>query len=257
VGAPIIVDGRLWGAAIVGSSRVELLPPDTEEQLADFAELIAMAIANAAARDELMASRARIVAAGDEARRRIERDLHDGAQQRLVTLALKIRSLEASMPTEGGLKRDMAGVGDGLAAACEELREISHGVHPALLSKGGLRSALRSLARRAAVPVALSINVEQRLPEPVEVAAYYVVAEALTNAAKHARASQVTVTADADGEKLRLSVADDGIGGADPCGGSGLIGLKDRVEALGGHIRLTSHDQKGTTLAAEIPSPRR
>ena len=257
VGAPIIVDGRLWGAAIVGSSCAELPPPDTAEQLADFAELIAMAIANAAARDELMASRARIVAAGDEARRRIERDLHDGAQQRLVTLALKIRSLEASMRTEAGLKQDLAGVGDGLAAACEELREISHGVHPALLSKGGLRSALRSLARRAAVPVALSINVEQRLPEPVEVAAYYVVAEALTNAAKHARASQVAVTADADGEKLRLSVTDDGIGGADPCGGSGLIGLKDRVEALGGNIRLTSHYQKGTTLAAEIPSPRR
>jgi signal transduction histidine kinase len=256
VGAPIIVDGRLWGSAIVGSSRVQPPPPDTEARLTDFAELVATAIANAEARGELTASRARIVAAADEARRRIERDLHDGAQQRLVALGLRVRSLEASLPANGALKREIADLGDALAAANEELRQISHGIHPAVLSRGGLRPALRSLGRRAAVPVDLNITVEQRLPESVEVAAYYVVAEALTNAAKHAHASLVTVTAHVDDECLRVSVADDGVGGANPGGGSGLIGLKDRVEALGGHLHLASHDHHGTTLSAEIPCVR-
>jgi signal transduction histidine kinase len=198
-----------------------------------------------------MASRARIVTAAAEARRRIERDLHDGAQQRLVALGLRVRSLEASLPADGALQREIADLGDVLAAANEELRQISHGIHPAVLSMGGLRPALRSLGRRSAVPVDLKITVEQRLPESVEVAAYYVVAEALTNAAKHAHASLVTVTALADDMCLHISVADDGVGGANPGGGSGLIGLKDRVEAVGGHLHLTSHH--GTTLSAEIP----
>jgi len=253
VGAPIIVDGRLWGAAIVGFSRPEPPPPDTEDRLTDFAELVATAVANAEARGELIASRARIVAAGDEARRRIERDLHDGAQQRLVALGLRTRSLQASLPSESELERQIADLGDGLAAASEELRQISHGIHPAVLSQGGLRPALRALRRRAAIPVELSVEVERRLPESVEVATYYVVAEALTNAAKHARASQVTVTVAADEKQLHLSVTDDGVGGADPGGGSGLIGLKDRVEALGGHIDITSRDHEGTTLTAAIP----
>jgi signal transduction histidine kinase len=253
VGAPIIVDGRLWGAAIVGSSRPEPLAPDTEERLADFAELVATAVANAQARGELIASRARIVTAADEARRRIERDLHDGAQQRLVALGLRIRALQASLPSGSDLNYQIADIGDGLAAASEELRQISHGIHPAVLSQGGLRPALSALRRRAALPVELSINVERRLPKSVEVAAYYIVAEALTNAAKHARASQVTVTVDADDERVRLSVTDDGVGGADPGGGSGLIGLKDRVAALGGQIDITSRDQHGTTVAARIP----
>jgi signal transduction histidine kinase len=230
------------------------LPPDTEARLADFAELVATAIANAEARGELLASRARIVTAADEARRRIERDLHDGAQQRLVAAGLKVRSLEASLPADDALKREVAALGDALAAANEELRRISHGIHPTALSRGGLRLALRSLSRRAGVPVDLSIAVEQRLPESVEVAAYYVVAEALTNAAKHAHASLVTVTAEADDRCLHISVADhDGVGGANSSGGSGLIGLKDRVEALGGHLHLASHDHHGTTLSAEIP----
>jgi signal transduction histidine kinase len=253
VGAPIIVDGRLWGAAIVGSSGAQPPPPDTEARLTDFAELVAMAIANAEARGELMASRVRIVTAADEARRGIERDLHDGAQQRLVALGLKVRSLEASLPADGALKREIADLGDALAAANEELRQISHGIHPAVLTHGGLGPALRSLGRRAAMPVDVNITVKQRLPESVEVAAYYVVAEALTNAAKHAQASLVTVTAQADDKCLRISVADDGVGGANRGGGSGLIGLKDRVEALGGHLHLTSDDHHGTTLSAEIP----
>jgi signal transduction histidine kinase len=252
VGAPIIVDGRLWGAAIVGSSRPEPFAPDTEERLADFAELVATAIANAEARGELMASRARIVAAGDEARRRIERDLHDGAQQRLVTLGLRIRSLQASLPSDCDLEHEIADIGSGLAVASEELRQISHGIHPAVLTKG-LYTTLRALRRRATMPVDLTVNVERRLPESVEVAVYYIVAEALTNAAKHAHASRVSVSVDANDTGVRLSVADNGIGGADPRGGSGLIGLKDRVEALGGQMDISSSDHQGTTLIADIP----
>jgi signal transduction histidine kinase len=252
VGAPIDVDGRLWGAAIIASSGPEPHDPHTEARLADFAELVATAIANAQARDELMASRARIVTAGDEARRRIERDLHDGAQQRLVTLTMHVRSLEADLPADSDAKQQIAELAEELAAASEELRQFSHGIHPAVLSNAGLRPALRSLCRRAAVPVELSINVERRLPESVEVAAYYVVAEALTNAAKHAGASLVTVSVEADDVRVCLSVADNGFGGANPCG-SGLLGLKDRVEALGGRMDVTSRDGAGTTLTAEIP----
>ena len=252
VGAPIDVDGRLWGAAVIASSGPEPHEPHTEARLADFAELVATAIANAQARDELMASRARIVAAGDEARRRIERDLHDGAQQRLVTLTMHVRSLEADLPADSELKYEIAQLAEELAAASEELRQFSHGVHPAVLSHGGRRPALRGLCRRAVIPVKLSVNVERRLPESVEVAAYYVVAEALTNATKHARASLVTVTVDADDLHVRLTVADDGVGGANPRG-SGLIGLKDRVEALGGRMDITSRHGEGTALTAEIP----
>jgi signal transduction histidine kinase len=252
VGTPIDVDGRLWGAAIIASSGPEPHDPHTEARLADFAELVATAIANAQARDELMASRARIVTAGDEARRRIERDLHDGAQQRLVTLTMHVRSIEADLPADSDVKQPIAELAEELAAASEELRQFSHGIHPAVLSNAGLRPALRSLCRRAAMPVELSVDVERRLPESVEVAAYYVVAEALTNAAKHAGASLVTVTVEADDVHVRLSVTDNGIGGANPRG-SGLLGLKDRVEALGGRMDVISRDGEGTTLTAEIP----
>jgi signal transduction histidine kinase len=252
VGAPIDVDGRLWGAAIIASSEPEPHDPHTEARLADFAELVATAIANAQARDELMASRARIVAAGDEARRRIERDLHDGAQQRLVTLTMHVRSLEADLPADSDVKQQIAELAEELAAASEELRQFSHGIHPAVLSNAGLRPALRSLCRRAAMPVELSLDVERRLPASVEVAAYYVVAEALTNAAKHACASLVTVTVEADDVHVRLSVVDNGVGGANTRG-SGLLGLKDRVEALGGRMDVISRDGEGTTLMAEIP----
>ncbi|WP_348536328.1 GAF domain-containing sensor histidine kinase [Mycobacterium sp. OTB74] len=255
VGAPIVVDGRLWGAVIVGSTLSAPLPSNTEGRLADFAELVGMAIANAEARRELMASRARIVEAGDEARRRIERDLHDGAQQRLVALGLQLRTLQATLLPTDAVTLQISKIGDGLTAASEELRQISHGIHPSVLSSGGLRPALRALGRRAAMPVGLTINVQRRLPESVEVAAYYVVAEALTNAAKHANASLVTVSADADDSAVRLSVSDDGIGGANLNGGSGLVGLKDRVEALGGHLRVSSAAKLGTTLSAEIPFP--
>ena len=236
----------------IASSGPEPQPRHTEARLADFAELVATVIANAQARDELMVSRARIVTAGDEARRRIERDLHDGAQQRLVTLRLRMRSLEESLPPESHLRNEIADLAEELAAAGEELRQLCRGIHPAARSSAGLGPALRVLCRRAALPVELRVDVERRLPKSVEVAVYYVVAEALTNAAKHAHASTVTVAVDADDVRVRLWVSDDGIGGADPRG-SGLIGLKDRVEALGGRLDIASRDGEGTALTAEVP----
>ncbi|OBH05068.1 hypothetical protein A5696_00140 [Mycobacterium sp. E2699] len=190
--------------------------------------------------------------AGDEARRRIERNLHDGAQQRLVTLRLRLQSLQASLPADGRVQLEIAELADEVAAASEELRQLSRGIHPAVLSNAGLGPALRVLSRRFAMPVELRVDVARRLPKSVEVAVYYVVAEALTNAAKHAHPSMVTITVEADDARVRLWVSDDGIGGADPQG-SGLIGLRDRVEALGGRLDVTSCHGEGTTLAAEIP----
>ena len=254
VGVPIMVDGRVWGAAIVGSAQPDPLPPDTESRVGDFADLVTTAIANAEAHAQLTASRARIVAAGDEARRRFERDLHDGAQQRLVSLGLKLRSAEASVPPDLGSVREQLGeIVEGLTGVSTDLQEISRGIHPAILSRGGLGPALKTLARRSSVPVELGLDVGQRLPESVEVAAYYVVAESLTNAAKHAQASEVTVTVDTDGPNVRLSIRDDGIGGADSGRGSGLTGLTDRVEALGGRMRIVSPVGSGTSLDVTIP----
>jgi signal transduction histidine kinase len=230
------------------------LPPDAEQRLADFTELVGTAIANAEAHAELMASRARIVATADETRRRIERDLHDGAQQRLVSLALQLRSAQAAVPPElAELGAELDRVAAGLVGALEELREIAHGIHPAILAEYGLRSALRVLARRSPIPVDLQVRAEGRLPERVEVGAYYVVAEALTNAAKYAHASAITVAVEATGEVLRVAVRDDGAGGADFTSGTGLVGLKDRVEALGGRISLDSPRGAGTTLQVELP----
>jgi signal transduction histidine kinase len=205
-------------------------------------------------RAELAASRARIVTAADGTRRQIERDLHDGVQQRLVSLALAQRSAEAMVPPGlPELQAQLSRVVDGLAGALEELREIAHGIHPAILTQGGLTPALKALARRSAVPVELELRAGTRLPEPVEVAAYYVVSEALTNTAKHAHASVVHVAAEARDGVLELSVRDDGSGGADPARGSGLIGLTDRVDALGGTIEVTSPVGQGTTLLVTLP----
>jgi signal transduction histidine kinase len=254
VGAPIVFDGRLWGSAIVGSSGSEALPPDTAARVGDFADFVATAIANAATRAELTASRARIVAAADDARRRFERDLHDGAQQRLVSLGLELRTAEAAVPPElPALKRQISNMVSGLAAISEDLQQIARGIHPAILSKGGLGPALKNLARRSGVPVKLDLRLNRELVESAEVAAYYVVAEALTNAAKHARATEVTVGVEVDGANLRLSIQDDGIGGAHAGKGSGLAGLTDRVEALGGQIEIASHTGNGTSLLVEIP----
>ncbi|HEY0573457.1 MAG TPA: PAS domain-containing protein, partial [Pseudonocardia sp.] len=205
-------------------------------------------------RGELAASRARIVAAADETRRQIERDLHDGVQQRLVSLALAQRSAEAIVPPElYELRVQLSQVVEGLAGAIDELQEISRGIHPAILAQGGLAPALRTLARRSAVPVELEVRAGARLPEPVEVGVYYVVSEALTNAAKHAHASAVYVAVEVHDGVLELSIRDDGAGGADPSLGSGLVGLADRVDALGGTIELASPLGQGTTLLITIP----
>ena len=207
-----------------------------------------------ASRAELAASRARIVTAADQTRRRIERDLHDGVQQRLVSLALDQRRAEAMVPAElRELQAQLSRVADGLAGAMEELQEISRGIHPAILAQGGLAAALKTLARRSAVPVLLEVRAETRLPEPVEVAAYYIVSEALTNTAKHAHASAVHVAVEARDGVLGLSIHDDGCGGADPTRGSGLIGLTDRVDALGGTIEMASPSGEGTTLLITLP----
>jgi signal transduction histidine kinase/uncharacterized protein YoaH (UPF0181 family) len=254
VGTPIVVEDRLWGGMSVSSRHPELLPTDTESRIANFAELVAMAIANAESRAELMASRARIVAAADETRRRIERDLHDGIQQRLVSLGLELRAAQATVPAQlDELEGALARAAEGLTSVLGELREISHGLHPAILSEGGLEPALRALRRRSAIPVELDLHPERPLPGRVEVAAYYVVSEALTNAAKHARASVVNVELDTHDAILQLAIRDDGIGGADPDQGSGLVGLSDRIEALGGTLQVTSPAGNGTTLLIEVP----
>jgi signal transduction histidine kinase len=254
VGTPIIVQDRLWGVMIANSTDEQPLAADTEARLASFTELVATAIANAESRSALDASRARIVAASDEARRRIERDLHDGAQQRLVSLGLTLRAAQTAVPSKlGELGGELANVAEGLTHVVDELRELASGIHPAILAKGGLGSALRTLARRSTVPVELDVQAQAKLPEQVEVAAYYVVSEALTNAAKHAQASVVQVEVAAVDGALRLGVRDDGVGGADATRGSGLVGLKDRVEALGGTITLQSPPGAGTTLRVELP----
>jgi signal transduction histidine kinase len=205
-------------------------------------------------RDELAASRARIVAAADETRRRIERDLHDGAQQRLVSLALELRATQAAVPPgHGELEDRLSRVAAGLTRAVDELREMARGIHPAVLAEGGLGPALKALARRSPIPVQLDVRAETRLPQRIEAAAYYVVSEALTNAARHAQASVVHVDAEAVDGVLRIVVRDDGAGGADPVRGTGLIGLNDRVEAQGGTIVVASPAGEGTTVTVELP----
>jgi signal transduction histidine kinase len=253
VGVPISVAGRLWGVMLM-ATRFEPLPADTEVRLAGFTELAATAVANAQAQSELAASRARIVAVGDAARRRIQRNLHDGAQQRLVTLILGLQEAQATVPPGADeLARRLEGAVTEVADVLAEVLEIARGLHPAVLTDSGLRPALRALVRRSGVPVSLDVQVKGRLPEPVEVAAYYAVAEALTNIAKYAGASAAEVEAIAGEGVLQVSVRDDGRGGADFDRGSGLAGLKDRIEALGGRISLHSPPGAGTTLQITLP----
>jgi signal transduction histidine kinase len=254
VAGPIVVEGRLWGLIGAAWNGPGHLPVGIEGRLTQFTELVATAIANADSRAELIASRARVVAAADETRRRIERDLHDGTQQRLVSLALDLRAAEAAVPSElVELQAQLSHAAETLSGAVDDLREISRGIHPAILSKGGLGAVLKTLARRSSVPVELRLPPDRRLPEGVEVVLYYVVSEALTNVTKHARASAVQVSLEIEDRIVRLSVRDDGAGGARPEQGSGLIGLRDRVEVLGGTIEITSPQGKGTTLLVEIP----
>jgi signal transduction histidine kinase len=249
-----MVQGRLWGALLAASVDELALSPDAEARISSFTDLVATAVSNAENLAELTASRARVLAAADEARRRIERDLHDGAQQRLVCLTLAVRAAQAAVPPSSGhLGDELASVADGLTSALDDLRELARGIHPAVLCDGGLVPALKALARRSIVPVELDMYAVARLPEPIEVAAYYVISEALANAAKHSNASVVQIGAEIAGDVLHLRVLDDGNGGADLALGSGLMGLKDRVEALGGTIAISSPAGKGTSLDADLP----
>jgi PAS domain S-box-containing protein len=254
VAAPLFVAGRLWGVLVASMTRDERLPAGSERRLLDFAELVAQALSNADAYDKLASSRARIVEAGDAERRRLERNLHDGAQQRLVSLALQLRMVEGSFegnPTRA--RQDLAEAREQLKYALDELRELARGIHPAILTDGGLARALSALAHRAPLPVEIDDVPDERLPEPVEAAAYYLIAEAITNVAKHANATHVAVSVRRDDGRVLVRVADDGVGGADPGAGSGLHGLADRVEALHGHLSVDSPPGGGTRLEARIP----
>ena len=255
VGCPIFVGGELWGVIAASSKREAAFPPDMESQMGEFTELVATAVANAVSSGQLAASRARVVAAADEARRKIERNLHDGIQQRLVTLGLELTGVKHAVPPEQPeLLAQISDVEDDVRAMIDELREISQGIHPAILSRGGLGPALKALARRSRVPVELSLGTVERLPQSVEAAAYYAVSEALTNATKHADASVAHVDLEVRDGTLQLSIRDDGKGGADHTRGSGIVGLIDRIEALGGTIVVESPPGEGTSIALELPT---
>jgi len=248
IGTPVMVEGRLWGAA--GVLWRKPVPSSTESRLTQFMALIGTAIANADSREQLRASRARVVAAADHARQRIERNLHDGVQQHLIALILDLRELEAVAPGPHG---EVASIAGRLTTVLNELREISRGLHPPVLRMGGLGTALRTLADRSRIPVRLQVRVDERLPDWAEVAAYHVVAESLANAARYSQARTIWVTAQMGAGALLVSVHDDGIGGADPGKGTGLTGLKDRVEALGGTLTVAGAPGAGTAIEAAIP----
>jgi PAS domain S-box-containing protein len=249
--APIVVAGILWGAVSIGSE--DPLPPGSETRLAAFCELVSLAVASAQARADLRASRARVVMAGDEQRRRLERNLHDGAQQRLVSLALKLRVARSQLRTGGGnVDAQLDEASAELDKALDELRELARGLHPGALSDQGLASALAALAERLPLPVAIEVA-DERLPEHLEATAYYIVSEALTNVVRHARATHATVAISRDGEFLRFEVTDDGRGGADPARGTGILGLRDRAEAAGGTLFVVSPPGRGTVLTAALP----
>jgi signal transduction histidine kinase len=252
VGAPIVVEGELWGLLSASSSQASL-PPKTEGRVERFAELVATAVANAESRAQLAASRARLVSAGDETRRRLERDLHDGIQQWLVALALKARKAAGLAAAGESPVQELSALADDLVAVTDELREISRGIHPAILSDAGLDDALEALARRSAIPVDLDVAFDGRYEPTLEATVYYVVAESITNAIKHARVSTVAVRGGRRGDTIDLEIKDDGIGGAEPGRGTGLIGLKDRVETLGGTIALASPVGVGTTIRVQLP----
>ena len=252
VAAPITADGRLWGAMTVSTIGATKLAADAEQSVDQFAEVVALCLASTEARSELAASRARIVAAGDAERRRLERNLHDGAQQRLVSLSLDLRMARSTVAPDSETARILEGASRELMDALEELRELARGIHPAVLTDQGLRAAISALTGRSTVPVAVAIDVDRDLPPQVEAAVYYVIAEALTNVTKYAGAGAADVAVACDDAGVRVTVADDGVGGADPAKGSGLRGLTDRVEALGGRLTVQS-SRAGTRVEAWLP----
>jgi PAS domain S-box-containing protein len=256
VGVPITVAGATWGALVVVLQEDEMIPPATEHRLRAFAELVGLAVASADARNEVSASRRRIVEASDTERKRLERNLHDGAQQRLVAFALGLRVAQSKLrksPDEA--ERLLGQLAEELSAAIVELRELAQGIHPAVLTERGLEAAVEVLAARAPLSVELDIDLPERLPEPVETAAYYTVSESLANVAKHARAQTARVTIAWSDDVLVVEVADDGAGGADVEHGTGLRGLGDRVEALGGQLWVESSRGNGTLVRGELPVP--
>jgi GAF domain-containing protein len=256
VGVPIVVEGSIWGFLGVADKSGGRLPADTEERLARFTELVATAISNATTRTELLASRVRVVSAADESRRRLERDLHDGIQQWLVALALRARKAAGLSLADASASQELSGLADDLVAVTDELREISRGIHPAILSDAGLDDALEALARRSTIRVDLDVSFQDRYDPALEATVYYVAAESLTNAVKHAEASSVTLHGGRRDGMLELEITDDGIGGADPRRGTGLIGLKDRVDTLGGIISFASAAGTGTTVRMKLPAGR-
>jgi hypothetical protein len=255
VAGPVVVDGRIWGALVVCSAGAEPLPAGTEDRIAAFAQLVSLAIENAETREALAASRARLVAAADEARRRIERDLHDGAQQRLVATALSLSLLQRQLEEKpNGPSELLATAREELDRGLSELRELARGLHPVELTDRGLEAAVRSLAGRVSVPTELRVAVPVRLDPTIEAAAYFFVSEALTNVGKYANAKSVSVELELTGDALIATVTDNGIGGADLAKGSGLRGLADRVQALGGRLEIESVRGKGTKLRAKLPT---
>jgi signal transduction histidine kinase len=251
IGTPIVVEGRLWGTITGGWFGTEPAP-DAEQRMTEFAELLALAVANADSRAQLTASRARLVAAGDDARRRVVRDLHDGAQQRLVHTIVTLKLAARALGEDDGSAREL--VAEALEQASSsnaELRELAHGILPAALTRGGLDAGVGALVARLNLPVIVNLPAE-RFSAGVEASAYFVIAEALTNVLKHAQAEQATVTARVDGDMLRVEIGDDGIGGADVTG-TGLLGVGDRVSALGGQLRVESPRGGGTVVTAALP----
>ena len=253
VGAPVTVAGRTWGGIIASSGRPHAFPDGAENRLADFAELVTASLANVDAREQLAASRARIVEAADEERRRLGRDLHDGAQQELVGAVISLKLAQrrlAQDPDEANAL--MTEALEHMELGIRDLRELAAGIHPSVLTDRGLSAALEGLATRSQIPVQLGQLPPGRLPTPVETSAYFVVAEALTNATKHARCSLVQVGVRVENGSATVEVHDDGIGGAAPSAGSGLRGLADRVAALGGMLEIDSPAGEGTTVRARI-----
>jgi signal transduction histidine kinase len=256
VAAPVNVGGRLWGVLAAASTSEDPLPEGIEQRLNDFAELVAQALANADAYEKLAASRARLVEVGDAERQRLERNLHDGAQQRLVSVALGLNMVSARLESDPAAARELLATAQAdLVTGLDELRELARGIHPAVLTDRGLGAALDALVSRAPLPVELTTVPTERLSAPVEAAMYYVVAESITNVAKYAQASGATVSIGRSNGAATVIVTDDGVGGADPAGGSGLRGLAARVEALNGRLEVESPPGGGTRITAEIPVP--
>jgi signal transduction histidine kinase len=254
VAVPIQAGGRVWGVSVAASQSPEPFPPATETRMAAFAELVATAISNEESRAELAASRARAIAAADESRRRIQRDLHDGAQQRLINTILRLKLAKAALEQADHPAAEI--VSDALESAEHadaDLRELVCGIMPAALRHGGLRAAVRELLRHIGLPVSVEV-MPDRLPAHIETTAYFVIAEALTNAVKHARATGADVRAAVCYGALELEIRDDGLGGADPRHGTGLAGLADRVESIDGTITITSPQGMGTTIAVRLPA---